>query len=212
MAYSYYLFLLTFPICIFPSSFLCVLPSHLLCYLFFYLLPCRIWTRSVFQTGGRRRRPNLGLASQLQQQLAFWVCVNCCAGCRNTPLLPSSVRQSYTHYSLPLHHQTTDRRRPSVHAGVTVAYSGSLVHRATLGGVAIDDCMTLHTTTLKSILTICTITGEGVRWLWACQQRVSWSLRRTVTASVMPWTAWSSTFKRSPKLLHMILEDNLKAV
>ena len=52
-------------------------------------------------------------------------------------------------------------------------------------------------------------------WLWACQQRVSWSvrkMRRTVTASAMPWTAWSSKFKRSPKLLYIILEDNLKAV
>jgi len=37
-------------------------------------------------------------------------------------------------------------------------------------------------------------------------------VRRTVTASAMPWTAWSSKFKRSPKLLYIILEDNLKAV
>ena len=41
--YSYYLFLLTFPICIFPSSFF----MHLLFYLFFYLLPSRIWTCSL---------------------------------------------------------------------------------------------------------------------------------------------------------------------
>ena len=52
-------------------------------------------------------------------------------------------------------------------------------------------CMTLRTTPLKSELTICT-TGEGVRWLWACQQRVRRSVRRTVTASAIPWTARSS--------------------
>ena len=39
-----------------------------------------------------------------------------------------------------------------------------------------------------------------------CQQRVRWNVRRTVTASAMPWTAWSSKFKRSPKLLHIILK------
>jgi len=47
-----------------------------------------------------------------------------------------------------------------------------------------NGCMTLRTTPLKSELTICT-TGEGVRWLWACQQRVRRSVRRTVTASAM---------------------------
>jgi len=33
-----------------------------------------------------------------------------------------------------------------------------------------------------------------------------WNVRRIVTASAMPWTAWSSEFKRSPKLLHIILK------
>jgi len=72
--------------------------------------------------------------------------------------------------------------------------------------------MTLRTTPLKSELTICTTGDDAVPWLWVCQQRVRWIVRRTVTASAMPWTAWSSKFKRSPKLLYMILEDNLKAV
>jgi len=68
------------------------------------------------------------------------------------------------------------------------------------------DCMTLCTTPLKSELMVCT-TGDGVPWLWACQQRVRWSVRRTVTASAtaMPWTAWSSKFKRSPKLQPAVL-------
>jgi len=78
-----------------------------------------------------------------------------------------------------------------------------------VGGLV--DCMTLRTTLLKSELTICT-TGDGVPWLWVCQQRVGWSVRRIVTASAMPWTAWSCKFKRSPKLLYIILEDNLNAV
>ena len=49
---------LTFPICIFTSSFLCVLPSLLsllLSLTFQNMDPLR------FQAGGRRRRPNLGL-------------------------------------------------------------------------------------------------------------------------------------------------------
>jgi len=54
--------------------------------------------------------------------------------------------------------------------------------------------------------------GDRVQWLWECQQLVRWNVRRTVTASALPWTVWSSKFKRSPKLLHIILEDNLKAV
>ena len=56
--YSYYLFLLTFPICIFPSSFLCVLPS-----LQFLLLSLTFQNMDLlrFQAVGRRRRPNLGL-------------------------------------------------------------------------------------------------------------------------------------------------------
>ena len=54
-----FLLLLTFPICIFPSSFFYV--SHLLFYFFFYLLPSRILDPLRFQAGGRRRRPNLGL-------------------------------------------------------------------------------------------------------------------------------------------------------
>ena len=33
---------------------------------------------------------------------------------------------------------------------------------------------------------------RGVRWLWACQQRLRRSVRRTVTASALPWTARSS--------------------
>ena len=45
VAYSYYLSLRTFPICF--SFFL--FWSCLLFYLFFYLLPSRIWTRSVFR-------------------------------------------------------------------------------------------------------------------------------------------------------------------
>ena len=36
--------------------------------------------------------------------------------------------------------------------------------------------------------------------------------RQVERASAMPWTAWSSKFKSSPKLQHIILEDNLKAV
>ena len=54
-----FLFLLTFPICIFPSSFyLCVLPS-----LLFLLLSLTFQNINLlrFQAGGRRRRPNLGL-------------------------------------------------------------------------------------------------------------------------------------------------------
>jgi len=51
-----FLFLLTFPICIFPSS--CVLPS-----LLFLLLSLTFQNIDplCFQPGGRRRRPNLGL-------------------------------------------------------------------------------------------------------------------------------------------------------
>ena len=50
--------LLTFPICIFPSSFLCVLPS-----LLFLLLSLTFQNMDPlrFQAGGRRRRSNLGL-------------------------------------------------------------------------------------------------------------------------------------------------------
>jgi len=58
MSYSYYLFLLTFPICIFLLPFLCVLPfllSLLLSLTVQNIDPLR------FQAGGRRRRPNLGL-------------------------------------------------------------------------------------------------------------------------------------------------------
>jgi len=54
-----FLFLLTFPICIFPSSFFYA--SYLLFYFFFYLLPSRIFDPLRFQAGGRRRLPNLGL-------------------------------------------------------------------------------------------------------------------------------------------------------
>jgi len=54
VAYSYYLFLLTFPICIFFFFFLCVLPS-LLSLTFQNMDPL------CFQAGGRSRRPNLGL-------------------------------------------------------------------------------------------------------------------------------------------------------
>ena len=58
VAYSYYLFLPTFPICIFPSSFFMCVPSLLsllLSLTFQNMDPLR------FQAGGRRRRPNLGL-------------------------------------------------------------------------------------------------------------------------------------------------------
>ena len=37
----------------------------------------------------------------------------------------------------------------------------------------------------QKVMTLRT-TGEGVRWLWACQQRVRRSVRRTVTASALP--------------------------
>ena len=50
VAYSYYLFLLTFPILFFFLPFLCVLPSLL-----------SLLLSLTFQAGGRRRRPNLGL-------------------------------------------------------------------------------------------------------------------------------------------------------
>ena len=53
-----FLFLLTFPICIFPSSFFM---RHYLFYFLFYLLPSRLLDPLCFQAGGRRRRPNLGL-------------------------------------------------------------------------------------------------------------------------------------------------------
>jgi len=53
-----FLFLLPFPICIFPFSYLCVLPS-----LLFLLLSLTFQNTDPrhFQAGGRRRRPNLGL-------------------------------------------------------------------------------------------------------------------------------------------------------
>ena len=54
-----FLFFLTFPICIFASSFF--MRSYLLFYFLFYLLPSRILDPLRFQAGGRRRRPNLGL-------------------------------------------------------------------------------------------------------------------------------------------------------
>jgi len=68
--------------------------------------------------------------------------------------------------------------------------------------------MTLHTNYAFEVRIDDVYHGRGVPWLWVCQQRGRWIVRRTVTASAMPWTAWSST----PKLLYMILEDNLKAV
>ena len=34
--------------------------------------------------------------------------------------------------------------------------------------------------------------GSGVTWLWACQQRVRRSVRRTVTSAAMPWIEQSS--------------------
>ena len=58
VAYSYYLFLLTFPICIFPSAFLVVLPSLLSLLL---SLTFQNMDPLCFLAGGRRRRPNLGL-------------------------------------------------------------------------------------------------------------------------------------------------------
>ena len=63
--------LLTFPICIFPSSFFYA--SYLLFYFFFCLLPSRILDPLRFQAGGRRRRPNLGLVCFLLMFAVFLV-------------------------------------------------------------------------------------------------------------------------------------------
>ena len=65
-----FLFLLTFPICIFPSSFLLRLTSLLFLLLsltFQNIDPLR------FQAGGRRRRPNLGLVCVLLLLAVFLV-------------------------------------------------------------------------------------------------------------------------------------------
>jgi len=56
---------------------------------------------------------------------------------RNTPFLPSSARQSYTHCPSP--HWVTDRPTATVHPhwchiASTVAYLGNLAYCATLGG------------------------------------------------------------------------------
>jgi len=58
VAYSCYLFLLTFPICIFPSSFFMRLTFSSISFL---SLTFQNMDLLRFQAGGRRRRPNLGL-------------------------------------------------------------------------------------------------------------------------------------------------------
>jgi len=79
-------------------------------------------------------RGRWGLASQLQQQLVLWVCAKCCAGCHW--LLAESL-PSYC----PLLPPTGRPKRPRAtvhphwcHIASTVAYLGSLVYCATLGG------------------------------------------------------------------------------
>jgi len=76
VAYSYYLSLLTFSICFFPSFF--VLPS-----LLFLLLSLTFQNMDLLrlQAGGRRRRPNLGLICFVLMFALFLVkdaCLFCC--------------------------------------------------------------------------------------------------------------------------------------